>query len=68
MQKKFYLNEGRRTLHKIGGCCHSKYILSNAKLFSTEDEAIASETRYKSHKIKIFFSIFIIVVYLYYQY
>ena len=46
---KFFLNENRNTLHIIGNCCHTKALEKRAKIFSTEDEAIASETRYMSY-------------------
>lgn len=49
MEKKYYLNDNTKKLHIIGGCCHTRYIPQNAKLFSTEDEAIAAETRYMSY-------------------
>ena len=49
MKEKFYLNENTGKLHKIGGCCHSKYIPAGGKVYKTEDEAIAAETRYMSY-------------------
>lgn len=49
MEKKYYLNDKTKKLHIIGGCCHAKHIPQNARLFCTEDEAIAAETRFMSY-------------------
>lgn len=46
MQKKFYLNKNTNRLHIVGGCCHSRNLPKDAKIFQTEDEAIKENTRY----------------------
>ena len=46
MKYKYFVNPNTGTLHKEGGCCHSKSKSNDCKLYQTEDEAIANEKRY----------------------
>lgn len=46
---KYAIRYRQKTLHIIGRCCHTKHLDNKAKIFMTEDEAIASETRYMSY-------------------
>ena len=46
LEGKYAIRYGRNTLHIIGSCWHTKHLDNKAKIFMTEDEAIASETRY----------------------
>lgn len=43
LKGQYYFNNGRNTLHCIGNCCHTKYLYTNAIVFTTLEEAIASE-------------------------
>ena len=46
---KYFINTHRNTLHKIGGCCHSKDAPKEMPKFETEDEAIAYAQRYMQY-------------------
>lgn len=46
LKGKYAIMCGQKTLHIIGSCWHTKYLCIKSKVFMTEDEAIASETRY----------------------
>jgi len=46
LKGKYAIRDKRNTLHIIGRCYHTKYLSTKAKIFLSEDEAIASETRY----------------------
>lgn len=52
LKGKYLLNG--KTLHIIGNCHHTKHIFTNTPIFDTEDDAIASETRYM-HYCKLCF-------------
>lgn len=46
---RYFINTNRNTLHKIGGCCHSKVVPKEMPKFKTEDEAIAYAQRYMQY-------------------
>lgn len=46
LKGRYAIRYGQKTLHIIGGCWHTKHLCTKSKIFMTEDEAIASETRY----------------------
>lgn len=46
MGAKYFVNHNSGTLHRAGGCCHSKVVLPEYKQYKTEDEAIAHEQAY----------------------
>lgn len=47
LKGKYFLNGS--TLHIIGKCHHTKHMCKPAKIFDSEDDAIASETRYMKY-------------------
>lgn len=49
MAAKYFVNRSGKTLHKVGGCCHSKTIPADARKYKSEDDAIAHEQRYMKH-------------------
>lgn len=48
-EKNYYLNTNTGKLHKVGQCYHAKNIPVDATYFTTEDEAISSETRFMAY-------------------
>lgn len=46
MVAKYFVNRNSGTLHRVGGCCHSKVVLPEHKQYKTEDEAISHEKAY----------------------
>ena len=46
---RYFINTSRNTLHKIGGCCHSKIVPKGMPKFETEDDAIAYAQRYMQY-------------------
>ena len=47
LKGKYLLNG--KTLHIVGGCHYTKSVFKHSPIFETEDEVIASETRYFHH-------------------
>lgn len=46
MQKGYFVNPNTGTLHIIGGCCHSKTVPKDLKIYKAEDEAITENQLY----------------------
>jgi hypothetical protein len=46
---KYFVNPSTGTLHKVGGCCHSKVVPPNSRQYQLEDEAISHEQKYMKH-------------------
>lgn len=49
MAIKYFVNPNTGTLHKVGGCWHSKTVPKESRQYRTEDEAISHEQKYMKH-------------------
>lgn len=46
---KYFVRASSKTLHRVGGCCHSKKVPPDSRQYTTEDDAISHEQRYMKY-------------------